>query len=143
MFTKGSHHKNISVILVSQNLFHQARHGRDISLIAKYLVLLKNVRDKNQFAHPQDSAGLYKAYLDATEKPHGYFISDFRQDTDNLVRYRTNVFPDEGPVVCYAQLDHETDKIKLPRSPSTQSSETKITENRHIKLRSRISELNL
>jgi CheY-like chemotaxis protein len=31
-FTKGSHHRNISVILITQNLFHQARHCRDISL---------------------------------------------------------------------------------------------------------------
>jgi hypothetical protein len=74
--------------------------------------------------HPQNSASLYKAYLDATKKPHGYFILDFAQDTDTLLRYRTNVFPDEGPETFYAQLDHETGKIELPRSPSKQSSET-------------------
>jgi hypothetical protein len=110
LFTKGSHHKNISVILVSQNLFHQARHCRDISLNAKYMALLKNVRDKNQFTHlarqvhPQDSAGLYKAYLDATEKLHGYLVLDFAQDTNNLLMYRTNIYPDEDPVVFYAPL---------------------------------------
>jgi ABC-type oligopeptide transport system ATPase subunit len=48
LFTKGSHHRNISVILITQNLFHQANYCRDISLIAKYLVLLKNVRDNQQ-----------------------------------------------------------------------------------------------
>jgi len=26
LFTKGSHHRNISVILINQNLFHQPRH---------------------------------------------------------------------------------------------------------------------
>jgi ABC-type dipeptide/oligopeptide/nickel transport system ATPase subunit len=41
LFTKGSHHRNISVILINQNLFHQANYCRDISLNAKYLVLLK------------------------------------------------------------------------------------------------------
>jgi hypothetical protein len=129
LFTKGSH-RNISVILISQNLFHQAKHFRDISLNAIYLVLLKNVRDKNQFTqlarqvHPQNSDSLYEAYLDATEKPHGYFILHFAQETDDLLRYRTSVFPGEGPVVCYAQLDHETDKIELSRSPSAQSRKT-------------------
>jgi len=49
LFTKCSHHRNISVILITQNLYHQGRYCRDISLNAKYLVLLKNVRDKNQF----------------------------------------------------------------------------------------------
>ncbi|KAJ8024649.1 hypothetical protein HOLleu_34609 [Holothuria leucospilota] len=32
LFTKGSHHKNVSVILVSQNLFHRGRENRTISL---------------------------------------------------------------------------------------------------------------
>jgi len=45
LFTKGSHHRNISVFLITQNLFHQGHYCRDISLNAKYLVLLKNVRD--------------------------------------------------------------------------------------------------
>jgi ABC-type dipeptide/oligopeptide/nickel transport system ATPase subunit len=77
LFTKGSHHRNISVILISQNLFNEAKHCRDICLNAKYLVLLKNVRDKNYFAHlerqvhPQNSASLYDTFLEATEKPHG------------------------------------------------------------------------
>jgi len=32
LFTKGSHHRNISVILITQNLFHQGRFSRYISL---------------------------------------------------------------------------------------------------------------
>ena len=40
LFTKGTHHRNISVILITQNLFHQANYCRDISLNAKYIVLL-------------------------------------------------------------------------------------------------------
>ena len=44
---KGSHHRNISVILITQNLFHQANYCRTISLNAKYIVLLKNARNKN------------------------------------------------------------------------------------------------
>ena len=99
LFTKGSHHRNISVILITQNLFHQARYCRDISLNAKYIVLLKNIRDKNQFTHlarqvyPEDSVGLYKAYIDATKNPHGYFLLDFSQDTYDQLRFRTNIFP--------------------------------------------------
>jgi len=46
LFTKGSHHRNISVILITQNPFHQGRFCRDISLNAKYSVALKNVTDK-------------------------------------------------------------------------------------------------
>jgi len=41
LFTKGSHHRNISVILIIQKLFHQGRYCGDISLNVKYFVLLK------------------------------------------------------------------------------------------------------
>ena len=103
LFTRGSHHRNISVILITQNLFHQGRNCRDISLNAKYLVLFKNVRDKRQFSYlanqvlPEDSSGLFKAYLDATKRPHGYLLLDLTQDSEDRYRFRTNVFPREHP----------------------------------------------
>ena len=49
LFTKGSRRRNISVLFLTQNIFHQGPSCRDISLNAKYLVPLKNVRNKNQF----------------------------------------------------------------------------------------------
>ena len=48
LFTRGSHHRNLSVIYVVQNLFHQGKGSRSISLISHSLVLLKNPRDKLQ-----------------------------------------------------------------------------------------------
>ena len=133
LFTKGSHHRNISVILITQNLFHQGRFCRDISLNAKYSVALKNVRDKSQFqylarqVHPQNSDSLYDAYLQSTERPHGYLILDFAQDTDDRLRYRTNVFPDEFPPIIYMptrKKSDEEDKIELSRSASTQDGQS-------------------
>jgi hypothetical protein len=105
LFTKGCHHRNISVLLITQNLFHQGTYCRDISLTTKYLVLLKNTRDKQQFTHlarqvyPENSQSLHEAYLDATDKAHGYLMLDFVQDTDDKLRYRTRIFPDEHPIV--------------------------------------------
>jgi len=119
MFNKGSHHRNISILLLTQNSFRQGTHCSDISLNAKYLVLLKNVRDKNQFlylarqAYPEDSHSLYKSCLDATSQPHSYFIFDFAQDTDDELRFRNIVFPDEYTPIIYDPLNNETHKIKL------------------------------
>ena len=48
LFTRGSHHRNLSVIYIVQNLFHQGRGSRSISLNSHYLVLFKNTRDKLQ-----------------------------------------------------------------------------------------------
>jgi len=41
LLTKGSHFANISVIPITQNLFHQGKYCRDISLYSKYIVVLK------------------------------------------------------------------------------------------------------
>jgi len=62
------------------------------------VVALKNVTVKKQFMHlaiqvyTEDSLGLYNAYLDATQIPHDYLILDLTQDTDDGMRFRTNIF---------------------------------------------------
>jgi len=125
LFTKGSRHRNISVILINQNLFHQGRYCKDISLNAKYFLFLKKVRDKNLSCHlhPQDSESLYKASLDATRRLHGYLLLDLSQDTDDRVRFRTFIFPTEYPTF-YVDIDDETDKVELSRHSSTQNCST-------------------
>jgi len=45
LFTKGSHHRNISVIYLTQNLFHKNPRMRTISLNFHYMILFKNPRD--------------------------------------------------------------------------------------------------
>ena len=92
------------------------RYCRDISLNIKYIVLLNNVRDKKQFSHlarqayPENSASLYEAHLDATKQPHECFLLDLLQDTDGLLRFRTNRFPKVYPLVIYAPVINETMK---------------------------------
>lgn len=101
LFTKGSHHKNLSVILISQNLFHQGRGQRDISLNANYIVVFKNPRDRAQIRHlarqvyPDDPKFLEEAYYDATSRPHGYLLLDLKQSTPDEYRFRTCIFPDD------------------------------------------------
>jgi len=131
LFTKGSHHRNISVILITQNLFNQGCYCRNISLNAKYLVLLKNARDKNQFmfmarqVYPENSTSPYKAYLNATERPYGYIILDLSQDTNDNLRFRTNVFPtDPSPPIIYAPKEDQASEIKLSRSSRTKDGRT-------------------
>ena len=52
IFTKGSHHRNISVVFLAQNRFPQTKFPRTMSLNADYMVLFKNPRDASQFANP-------------------------------------------------------------------------------------------
>jgi len=82
LFTKGSHHLNISVVFLVQNLFHTNKHIRTISLNAQYMVLFKNPRDASEFAslalqmYPNKSAFAVEAYKDATREPYSYLFVD-------------------------------------------------------------------
>ena len=101
LFTKGSHHKNLSVILITQNLFHQGRGQRDISLNSNYIVVFKNPRDRAQIrylarqVYPHDPKFLEEAYFDATSYSHGYLLLDLKQSTPDKFRFRTNIFPND------------------------------------------------
>jgi hypothetical protein len=50
LFTKLFHDRSVSVVFITQNLFHRSRHIRTINLNTHYLVLFKNPRDGNQVA---------------------------------------------------------------------------------------------
>jgi len=67
----------------------------------------------------EDSDGLFQAYLNATEAPHCYLLLDLFQDKDDSLGFRT-CFPDEAPLVIYADIDDETHKGELPHSSRTQ-----------------------
>ncbi len=102
IFTKGSHHRNLSVFYITQNIFHQARGQRDISLNTHYLVVFKNARDRAQISHlarqvcPENPKFVQEAYSDATKNPHGYILFDFKQTTPEMFRIRSNIFTNEG-----------------------------------------------
>jgi len=105
VFTKISHHRNVSVIFLTQNLFHKNKHMRTISLNAHYLVLFKNPRDVEQFAtlarqmYAKNWQFAVEAFRDATSRPHSYLLIDLKSDTDEQYRLRTNIFPNEQTFV--------------------------------------------
>lgn len=105
IFTKGSHHKNASVVYISQNLFNKGRENRTISLNTHYLVLFKNPRDTSQIAHlgrqmfPERVKYFRDAFADATSQPYGYLLVDLKTTTPDVLRLRTDIFPDERTMV--------------------------------------------
>ena len=61
LFTKKSHHCNMSVIYLVQNLFPKDKESRLISINAQYMVLFKNPRDNTQFSET-DVSGSCKVH---------------------------------------------------------------------------------
>ena len=109
LFTKKSHHRNISVMYIVQNLFHRGKHHRTISLNAHYMVVFKNPRDVSQImalAHqmyPQRTKYFLEAYTAATAQPHGYMVIDMKQETPDILRLRSHIFPGEKQI-AYADI---------------------------------------
>ena len=104
LFTRGRH-LNISVILLSQNLFHQGKYSRDISLNVDYIVLFRNTRDTGQIMtlaqqmYPRVKKFLPWAYHDAVEKENfSHLILDLKPYTNSVMRVRAKIF-DLFPIV--------------------------------------------
>ena len=105
LFTKGSHHRNLSIILIVQNFFIRGSESRNISLNSQYIVLFKNPRDQSiatviaRQMFPRKIPKFQKIYEDATSGPYSYLFIDLKPETPNEVRLLSQVFT--IPIVAY------------------------------------------
>ena len=106
LFTQGTHHKCVSVILITQNLYPGGKHARTIALNTWYMVLMKNLRDVSQVSilgrqlYPGKSKGFLQAYEDALNcEKYGYFVVDMSPHAEDRYRLRTRIFPQEDPII--------------------------------------------
>ena len=102
IFIKKSHHLNISVFFLVQNLFYNSKSMRTISLNCHYIILMKNPRDKSQIMnlgrqiYPENLKFLIESYNNATEKAFGYILIDLSPKTPELLRLRSRITPEEN-----------------------------------------------
>jgi len=107
LFLRGSHHLNLSVIYLVQNIFPKGKQCRNISLNASYMVLFRNPRDKAQIGilakqmYPGNTKFFMDSFEDATLQPFGYLFLDLKTTTPEVLKIRTNIFPEEQ---CYVYL---------------------------------------
>jgi hypothetical protein len=99
LFTKKSHHRNISIILMTQNIYCKGACMRSMSLNSHYLVVFNNPRDRSQIKYlsrqinPSFPKYIEEAFFDATTiRPHGYILFDLKQRTPENLRIKANIF---------------------------------------------------
>ena len=108
LFTKGSHHCNVSVLHIVQNLFSEGMRTSRIN--AQYLVLMKNPSDQLQAAtlakqlYPGKTQYFMEAYRDACREPYGYLFLDLCQDTPENKRLRSRIFPGQVQVIYVPKI---------------------------------------
>ena len=103
LFTTLSHHKNVSVCLISHNVFlsHQGKFARTISLNAHYMVFFRNRRDGLQIKmigrqmFPGRIGYFLESYEKATSSPYSYLFVDLSPHGNTDYQLRSNIFPGE------------------------------------------------
>jgi hypothetical protein len=108
LFTEGSHHRNMSVIALNQNLYFNKDPTQRRN--CHYLVMFNNPVDQQQIMtlarqmYPGNSQHLIRHFKEATSKPYGYLVIDLKPFTSDHQRLRTDIF------------DQSTaEKLKIPQ----------------------------
>ena len=97
LITRGSHHRNLTVIYLVQNVYNHGKSQRTISRNSHYSVVFRNGLDASQFRTmayqicPNISKWLIDSFTDATCKPHGYLVLDHHPSTPENQTVVTNI----------------------------------------------------
>ena len=102
LFTKYSHHRNITVIYLCQDMFPREKYAKTINRQAHYIVAFKSPRDQLGFknlvlqAFPNHWKEVMDTFTKATQRPFGYIMLDLHPATDDRMRVFTNLLQKEG-----------------------------------------------
>ena len=92
LFTKDSHHRNITVLYLTQDLFPPGKFSKTINRNAHYIVAFKNPRDQTGIstillqAFPDRWRQILRLFKRVTSRPFGYLMMDVHPASDD--RYR-------------------------------------------------------
>lgn len=108
LFTKQSHHQNITVIYLCQDLFPIGRFAKTISRNAHYISVFKNPRDQLglrnllQQSFPTNFNDVMETFRKVTnERPFGYILLDLHPASRDDQRILSHLLKDEGVMRCY------------------------------------------
>ena len=96
LFTKKSHHGNIGIIFLTQNLFEKKIKVARAN--SQYIVIMRSpshalqVRTLGTQIFPKQMDYFLQAYKSATSQSYGYIVIDLHASSDPLLRLRTNIF---------------------------------------------------
>ena len=101
LYQKFSHHRQLSPVILLQNLYQKFKGLRDVSLNTQYLVYMKSPRDKQNLRtlqcqmFPGEAKYFYDSYSEATKEPFSYLFIDAKPLTPDHLRLRSGIFPFE------------------------------------------------
>ena len=99
LFTEGSHHRNLSVIAINQNLYFRKDPTQRRN--CQYMFLFNNPIDQQQVMtlarqmYPGNTGYFISKFSDAVNKPYGYLLLNLKPTTQDNQRLLSNVFDTE------------------------------------------------
>ena len=109
IFSTHGHHTNTTLIYIMQNAFQKGKNARTISINRHYICLFKSacdvlsIRNLAQQMFPSNVHFFMNVYRFATEKKFGYLHCDLHPHTDDKLRIRSSIFPEEDTTVYIPQ----------------------------------------
>ena len=114
LFTKHSHHQNVTVLYLCQDMFPVGKYTKSISRNAHYIVAFKNPRDQLGVRNVllQSFPTTWKDSLDifhrATTRPYGYLVLDLHPASSDDQRLLSHLLKDEGWTRYYQKRPDST-----------------------------------
>ncbi|CAH3046211.1 unnamed protein product, partial [Porites evermanni] len=122
LFTKDSHHRNITVLYLTQDLFPPGKFAKTINRNAHYIVAFKNPRDQTGIrtillqAFPERWRQVLRLFKRITSRPFGYLMLDVHPASDDRYRLWSHLTRREGK----AQLQRELARVRRQREGGQQ-----------------------
>ena len=107
LFTKHSHHRNITVLYLCQDMFPPGKYAKSISKNAHYIVAFKNPRDQLGMrkvllqAFPHRWNAVQRTFQTVTDRLFGYLVLDLHPKSPDDRRVVSHLLKDEGYVRVY------------------------------------------
>ena len=134
LFTKHSHHQNVTVLYLCQDMFPVGKYAKSISRNAHYIVAFKNPRDQLGVGNvllqsfPTTWKDSLETFHRATTHPYGYLVLDLHPASPDYQRMLSHLLKDERWTRYYQERpngpkddDEEEDALSRKRQKKTKT----------------------
>ena len=106
LFTVDGRHMNMSMAFLTQRMFVNNEHFRQISQNCDYFCIFKNPRNSSEIRTlaqqlTPGSLDLIEIYKEATKNPFSYLLIDLTQECDPSVKYLSHIFDENHSLKVY------------------------------------------
>ena len=107
LYVRGCHHLGLSLITVTQNLYHKSKYSRLIGLNSHYYIITNSPRLYSQVNTLSSQLGwgkaLVESYAEISKSKYSYMCLDLNPASPLPLDLRicTHIFPDESPLIVY------------------------------------------